>query len=178
MSNYKVSLTDAHSTFRIMAFLDAPNKFIGIGKPTPWYINETKVPDVESNSLIQEPICYIKPYLVAGAYQSICGLVTVNGFNWTLVDRKDIRVEHSRLAPACTHLYIEVRINPDYYNTDSFRCIGLFSHTEILSSANPNLLVYEPSMISNPGVLHWVAYSNPIYRLENKSHILNLMIPL
>lgn len=180
MFSYKSISTKGSTGSKIINFLSLPNKFICIGKPTQWTnsFDDERIPEPNENSLIIEPIVYIKPYKVLAVYRSPCGDLSANGSKWNQVDIERISINNSIISPPISHLYVQVHINPDQYNTESFRMIGLYTHTELVRSANPNLISYEPIFISNPGLLHWIAYSTPIYRLENKSHILDLVIPL
>lgn len=177
MKDFKASHTQTWIASHIVDFLSKPNPFIRIGQPISWkspYSDEL-IPEPEPKYLGQA-IAYIKPKLIQGVYRSPCGGLFINNVSWSVVDLDSITIENGSYKPLPTHLYIRVDISPDFYNTDSFRSIALYTHTSLVESANLNLVSYEPSYIKNPGLMHWMAVSKPITRLQTKTHKLDILI--
>lgn len=180
MFTYKSTVTLSNTASNVINFLSLPNPFIAIGRAFEWTqpFDDERIPEPSPDQVLDNVISYVRPYLLRPIYQSVCGSIEINGSKWSAVDPNLISYVDGQIKPSISHLHLQVRINPDQYNSDSFRSISLLTHTQLIPSANPNLLNYEPSFISNPGILHWIAYSNPIYRIENKVHVIDLAIPL
>lgn len=179
MKEFNTAITRAAIASHIVNFLSNPNPFIRIGQPTEW-------PSPFSDSFMPEPepknlgpaIAFIRPKVIQGVYRSPCGSLELGNAAWSPVSLESIKIEEGNYRPSPTHLYIQVEVLPDYYNSSEFRSIGLYTHTELIEEANTNLVSFEPSYIKNPGILHWVSLGKPISRLERKTHKLDLLISL
>lgn len=177
---FKATHTQASIASKIVNFITNPSPFVCIGKPTSWQdpYSDEYIPDPNLDSTVIDPIAYVKPRYMYAVYKSPCGELYLNSTYWSKVELENIHIRDSKYSPNVTHVYVGVDVTPDHYYSDSFRVIGLYTHTTLIKEANPNLISYEPSFIDNPGILHWIAYSTPIHRLENKSHKLDLLISL
>jgi hypothetical protein len=180
MLSFKSTTTESSISSKVVNFLSLPSIYICIAKPTEWSYpyNDELIPEPNLKTSIDSPIAYIKPKRVQGIYRSPCGSLSIGGQTWAAINIEDIKIEDSVYKPNLSHVHIEVDISPNFYNTDSFRIIGVYTHTQLKYGVNPNLISYEPVFIANAGVLHWIAYSTPIQRLENKTHNIDLLISL
>ena len=161
------------------------NFFFSLGKPDPWGFNDNyfgytdEKPPTADNNLrsIPDPIIYKRVEDIKLAKKSACGDTFIQGENWTLYNKESIEWINGEPSFIPSHLYISTRLHPDEILTNSFRIIGFHSDVRLRKSlVNPNKLVFPPSEIEDSGILHWVMFSSPIYKKDNKLPSIELLL--
>lgn len=182
------STTSTNVANRVINFIrsvDPTSIYLGIAKPSPWsdaygpHISDTNPPKPSpSLSKLDELLTIIRIESLAPALESPCGNKLVANKRWQLLNIDSIKVLNGQYTPSPTHVFIRTIIKPEYFSSDSFRTMGIYSNTQLKPSANPGSLSFPTSFIIDPGVLLWVSYSTPVYRLADKNHIIELIVSI
>lgn len=187
MSIIHNSLTLSNKANRIISFVRSPfDKYISLSKDSLWVdlydgtINDENPPKpLPSITEVPELISMVRLYECLPALISPCGELLFRDKQWHVIrNMEEIVLSRGQYNPSPTHLYISCLIEPDYYEANAIRILGLHSDITLSANSNPNEISYPLSFIQDQGVLHWVAYSTPIDRLVNKKQKIELMIDL
>lgn len=178
--------TLSNKASNILSFIKRDSIFISLSKDSPWdetyglHVTDLNPPKPEQGiTYIDNLVAMVRVYEVLPALLSPCGESLIQEKRWHLIrDIESIKLEKGLFVPSPTHLYISCLIDPDYYQSDSIRVIGLHSLVRLTNGANPNEISFPSSQVSDQGILHWVAYSSPIERLLNKRHKIELLIDI
>jgi hypothetical protein len=137
-----------------------------------------------SDTLIpSEVLVYKKAYEVLGAFRNPCGMKGLpsgpNGEEerWTLIPPPDVVLSpDGTYTPNVTHLYISLLVEETDHNASYSNIVGLHSNLQLTLDANPDGVTYPPSMITRPGILHWLAYTSPIERVARLRHEVSFLL--
>jgi hypothetical protein len=178
--------THSHKAASILSFMRRESIFLSLSKDLAWdssygpYIEDINPPKPSPYlTHIDNLLAMVRVYEVLPALLSPCGETYLSGKRWHLIrDLTDMRLERGLFIPSPTHLYVSCLIEPDYYQSDSIRVLGLHSLVSLTIGANPNQISFPASQVSDQGILHWSAYCSPIDRLLNKQHKIELLIDI
>lgn len=161
MWQYKQTYTQLATTHRILNFIKG-DYFFGIGRheggpqlPTP------------PNTLVDipSPVLYKKAYEVKPALKSPCGnkvLYDATGQEQIWQVFNDPTVIEGSIHP--THVYVNLHLSDDEYQAQFYSCLGLFEGLRVREGVERNIS-YLPRLVIDPGILIWVCFHTPVYRI-------------
>jgi hypothetical protein len=137
-----------------------------------------------SDTLIpSEILAYKRAYEVLGAFRNPCGLKGLpsgpNGEEekWTLISPSGVLLKpDGTYTPVVTHLYISLLVEEGDHSASYSNIVGLHSNLQLTLNANPDEVTYPPSMVTSPGILHWLAYTSPIERVIRLRHEVSFLL--
>ncbi|MBD2201532.1 hypothetical protein H6G33_09255 [Calothrix sp. FACHB-1219] len=188
--NYSLSTTG--SVDRLLDFINSNEFFFAIGKSTPWTnqwgdeVDDTNPPiPLASTKYITDPIIYKRAFIVNPIVESqcgniefeSCGEVSYNNKLWTRLDQTKLSKDTLDILNP-SNIYFSVSINSGDYSSPSFRIIGLYSKLSLLENVTTNKVIYLPSEVDNPGILHWIGYITPILRSTDKTTTFDLLLSI
>lgn len=173
--------------------------FIGIGKPTIWdstfglNISDINPPiPLENSKHLIEPIIYKRIQIGVGSNsiitpatnqahcsdynnnnQILSNTILVNqspsNQNFTFFALEDLINNEGDYVYNPEFVYIQGEINDTEYNTESWRCSGLFTKLFLNTGIPNNLSIYTPDQVKS-GHLHHLTYNTPVLRQSGKTH--------
>ncbi len=185
------SFTSSHTTSRILSLIESGPYYFSLSRTNRWgrsvigggMLTPPPAPLPSDTLIPDEVLVYKKAYEVLGAFRNPCGLKGLpSGPNgeyekWTLIHSSDVLLnDDGTYTPDLTHLYISLLAEEGDHSAANSNIVGLHSNLQLTPDANPDGVTYPPSMVTSPGVLHWIAYTSPIERVARLRHEVSFLL--
>lgn len=161
--------TTRHHVTQALRFYEAPGKYFGIGRTTPW-ANENAPPANDPDVTgLDEPIGYKPLGTLQFMVPDPAGEFEYQGSIWRAV------ATENAIAEGAFHLYVTTTLNPADLPVDvSYREIAVFSGLQPIPGAGAGSLLH--AQVADVGVIEVVDRRSPVYRAPGQDETLSLML--